>query len=51
MTAVKGQSREVSGIAAELGRFGCFVVQVIVREAKEEASSGVFAATVRVTWH
>ena len=51
MTAVRGQSREVSGVAAESGRFGCFVVGGVVREAKDEASSGAFVGTVRVAWH
>ena len=51
VTAVPGPSREVPGIAAELGRFGCFVLGRVVREAKDEASSSAFGGIVRVAWH
>ena len=51
VAAVPGPSRKVPSIAAELGRFGCFVLGRVVREAKDEASSSAFGSIVRVAGH
>ena len=51
VAAVPGALPEVPGIAAELGRLGCFVLGGVVREAEDESSSSAFGGIMRVAWH